>query len=276
LSEPTLDERFARLRAEAVDAGGAPDAYWALVESLWGEDPKEVWARLAPLADEADPRLQQLVPDVLSQLGFEAQPLFFETLEVFHRLVSRGPGPEVLAAVAEAAARFHDPSLVTLLAPHARHPDRAVREAVLHAIRRSAHPSALEALLHLSTDEDPGLREWATFALGSQEPLVDGPAVREALAARLTDPHGPTRDEALVGLALRRDPRALGPLRAQLEQGFVGRALFDAARALASPLLWPALEALEQRAGALASLEDEDRAALAAAVLACAPARADA
>lgn len=259
---------LARLQAEALDETGDPDEYWQRVEALWDCDAQEVWAVLAPLADAEDPRLQQLVPDVLSRLGHEGQPLFFETLEVFQRMVAREPSAEVLAAIAEACARFHDPSIATMLAPHARHPVLAVREAVLHAIRRSAHPRALEALISLSRDEDPELREWATFALGSQEPLVDGPEVREALAARLTDAHGPARDEAIVGLGLRRDTRALGPLKALLEQGFGGQALFDAARALASPVLLAPLAALDAKASS--QLTDDERSALAAALGACA------
>lgn len=267
MSAPGVASLLSQLRAEALDEAGAPEAYWALVEALWDRDPQEVWAALAPLEGAEDPRLQQLVPDVLSRLGHEGQPLFFETLEVFQRMVARGPRADVLAAIAQACARFHDPSIAPLLAPHARHPDRAVREAVLHALRRSAHPRALEALIHLSADEAPELREWATFALGSQEPLVDGADVRAALAARLTDAHAPARDEAVVGLGLRRDPRALGPLKAQLERGFGGQALFDAARALASPLLLPALTSLA--ATTSRALSEEDRAALAAALEAC-------
>jgi HEAT repeat protein len=143
-----------------------------------------------------------------------------------------------------------------------------VREAVLHAIRRSPAPEAIAALIDLSTDEVDELREWATFALGSQLPLVDAPEIRAALASRLTDRHEATRDEAVIGLGLRADARALGPLVAMLARGAAGVPLFQAAEALGSPVLLPGLTGLIARAE---DLEEPEREALAAAILACSP-----
>lgn len=261
----TTSELFATLEAEALNEAGDPDVYWELVSQLHDREPAEVWALVAPLATHEDLRLQQLVPDVLRSLGREAQPLAPQTLELFARMVAAAPPAAVLACVANACVDFHDAAVVTMLAPHAGHEDETVREAVLHAVRRSSHPDALAALINLSRDAVEELREWATFALGSQLPLVDGPEVREALAARLTDAHEATRDEAVIGLGLRGDARALGPLLAQLERGFVGQALFEAARALASPKLKAPLEALLGNP----KLDETERAELLAAIAAC-------
>ncbi|MDP3234076.1 MAG: HEAT repeat domain-containing protein [Myxococcales bacterium] len=263
-SMPTV-ELFALVRSEALHDDGDPDRYWALVSALRDRDPHEVWALLFPLSTHEDVRLQQLVPDVLRGLGREAQPLAKETLELFAQMLAANPPADVVACIANACADFHHGSVVTMLTPYAGHERVEVREGVLHAVRRSSHPEAIAALLDLSLDPVDELREWATFALGSQRPLVDGPEVREALAARLVDRHEPTRDEALVGLGLRRDARALGPLLTQFERGFVGVALFEAARMMASPKLTEALEALRQRP----SLTDEEREELDAAVTAC-------
>lgn len=261
----TTAELFARARAEALDEEGDPDVYWELVSELHDREPAEVWELVAPLATHEDLRLQQLVPDVLRSLGREAQPLAAQTLELFAKMVAASPPAQVLACLANACVDFHDDAVVTMLAPHAGHSDEAVREAVLHALRRSARPEALAALISLSRDSVDELREWATFALGSQLPLVDGPEVREALAARLTDSHEATRDEAVIGLGLRGDARAIGPLSAMLERGFVGQALFEAARALAAPKLREPLEALLKSE----KLEEAERAELVAAIEAC-------
>ena len=261
----TTAELFARAREEAQNAEGDPDVYWELVSQLHDREPAEVWDLVSPLATSEDVQLQQLVPDVLRSLGREAQPLAARTLELFAKMVAARPPAEVLACIANACVDFHDQQVVAMLAPFAGHDDESVREAVLHALRRSSHPDALRALINLSRDQVEELREWATFALGSQLPLVDGAELRAALAARLTDSHEPTRDEAVIGLGLRGDFRALGPLSAQLERGFVGVALFEAARALASPKLKEPLEALLQSA----KLSDEERVELTAALEAC-------
>lgn len=254
-----------RAAAEAVNDDGDPDAYWELVSALRDRDPHEVWAQLVPLATDDDARLQQLVPDVLRGLGREAQPLASQTLELFAQMLAARPPADVVACIANACVEFHHGSVVTMLVPYAGHERADVREAVLHAIRRSSHPEAITALIALSRDPVDELREWATFALGSQRPLVDGPEVREALAARLLDRHEPTRDEAIVGLGLRCDARALGPLLTQFERGFVGVALFEAARTMASPKLGAALQALQQNP----SLTEEEREELEAAVATC-------
>ena len=251
-------------RAEATHDEGDPDEYWDLVAELHDRDPLEVWALLAPLAGDADPRVQQLVPHVLRHLGHEAQPLAVQTLQVFAQMLAAAPHPDVLAAIGTACIDFYDAQVVTLLAPHAAHPSEDVREAVGEALRRYQQPEALAALMHLSRDPVAGIREWATYCLGSQLPLVDGADIREALAARLTDAHPETRAEAVVGLGLRGDARALGPLLAQFERGFFGVALFEAARGLASPVLLEALRALET-----AALSDEERTELTAALAAC-------
>lgn len=263
----TLVELFARAEAEAVNEAGDPDVYWELVSQLHDAEPLAVWALITPLVDHPDVRLRQLVPDVLRLLGHEAQPLAMETLALFAMMVAAQPPAELLACIANACVDFHDGAVVTMLAPHAAHPDEAVREAVLHALRRSSWPEAIAALITLSRDPVDELREWSTFALGSQLPLVDGLEIRQALAVRLTDAHGPTRDEAVIGLGLRADARALGPLRTQLERGFVGVALFEAARALAAPALLEPLKALEQNA----KLSPEERGELGAAIAACLP-----
>jgi hypothetical protein len=258
-------ELVTRAQAEAVNEHGDPDAYWELVSQLHDRDPVEVWSLISPLTTHGDARVQTLVPDVLRLLGREAQPLALETLALFGKMLALDPTPELLAAIANACVDFHDKVVVTMLVPFAKHADPSVREAVLHAIRRSGQPEAIAALIELSRDEEDDLREWATFALGSQLPLVDHPEIREALAARLTDRHEGTRDEAIIGLGLRADSRALGPLRSQLERGFSGAALFEAARTLASPVLRDSLMALQSKA----TLDDDERADLEAAVTAC-------
>ena len=265
----TSAELFARAQAEAVNEDGDPGVYWELISNLHDADPAQVWALVAPLATSAHVRLQQLVPDVLQGLGHEAQPLAMETLALFAQMLGAAPAAELIASIANACVDFHDPEVVRMLVPYAAHPDEAVREGVLHAVRRSSKPEAIDALINWSRDPVEDLREWATFALGSQLPLVDAPEIRTALAARLTDPHEATRDEAVIGLGLRGDSRALGPLRAQLERGFSGLALFEAARALASPVLKDALQALAENPKVMEALSEEERTELGAALTAC-------
>ena len=65
-----------------------------------------------------------------------------------------------------------------------------------------------DALIELTSDPEPGIRDWATFALGTLSPQ-NTEVLRDALAARLDDSDDDTRIEAVHGLALRGDARAL-------------------------------------------------------------------
>ena len=71
-------------------------------------------------------------------------------------------------------------------------------------------------------------RNWATAALAVHD--ADSEAVRSALIDRLADGDRSTRDQALLGLALRRDARAIVPLIRALGEDGADSVLVAAAR----------------------------------------------
>src|SRR4029077_14951716 len=103
-----------------------------------------------------------------------------------------------------------------------------VRYGVVFALMGHEDRQALETLAELTRDPEAHVRDWATFALGSQAE-ADTPELREALVSRLADEDDDTRGEALVGLARRGDWRVLTALRRELESGSVGSLAVEAA-----------------------------------------------
>lgn len=81
------------------------------------------------------------------------------------------------------------------------------------------------------------------------EDEVDTPELRDALVDRLTESDMELRGEALVGLALRKDPRVLEPLRRELESSEVGVLAVEAAQALEDVSLLPLLLRLQDPPG---------------------------
>ncbi|MFJ9313567.1 hypothetical protein ACIRN4_05185 [Pimelobacter simplex] len=83
------------------------------------------------------------------------------------------------------------------------------------------------------------MRGYPCFVLGQQWQEVDTSELREALAARLDDIDRDARSEALLGLAYRRDPRALPRVRDALSRprGYLWRLEMVAAAALGDPQL---------------------------------------
>lgn len=156
--------------------------------------------------------------------------------------------PELCCSIAAALGTTSDPVCIPVLVGLAHHPDSDVRWQAAIALSPCSDTEGNntligDALIGLSEDEDERVRDWATFGLGQQLD-ADSLAVRQALYRRLDDPHDDTRFEALVGLARRRDPRALSLTQAALRAESVFRLVVDAAGYLANPVLLPDLLAL--------------------------------
>jgi HEAT repeat protein len=110
---------------------------------------------------------------------------------------------------------------------------------------------AVHTLIELSRDQDELVRDWATFGLGSQIETDTAP-IREALFARLSDADEIVRGEALVGLARRRDERAIEPLIQELQRypaEKIGDFAIEAAEEMADARLLPILTRLKQSSG---------------------------
>jgi HEAT repeat protein len=259
----------------AAGTSADADAYWRAVELLQRKDPETVWALVAPLADDPDPRRRALVPDVLRFLGGRPQPLLRRTVDLLRRMARPDEAPNVLTGIGTAFVDIDDPAAIEIMLPFARHAAPGVRESVVHAIMRHGGAEVVDALVALSADADVSVRDWATFALANlvREPGVeaffDSETLREALVARLTDANEETRAEAALGLAVRGDARALPVVRAALEARPRFTHYIHAAEALAAPELCAPLRHLA------ATANDEEReawefAGLAEAIEACA------
>jgi HEAT repeat protein len=101
----------------------------------------------------------------------------------------------------------------------------------------------VQALIRLTADIDAEVRDWATFGLGTQLTDADTAAIRAALRNRTSDDHPGTREEAICGLACRRDPRAISLVGGLLaaEDG-AHLLVFEAAEVLGAAELVPLLE----------------------------------
>lgn len=148
--------------------------------------------------------------------------------------------------------RFHaeflvqyDQRAVPVLVALAGHPDAEVRRRAAGSFAGVATGVAdgpdIRALVRLSRDDDPRVRDWATFTLGFQAE-VDSPGIRAALWERTTDENADAREEGIRGLARRRDPSAV-PLLVELLGSPEGAHVltFTAAQIMGVPELLPAL-----------------------------------
>jgi HEAT repeat protein len=173
---------------------------------------REVLAAALAACADADPLRRRVGAAVLGQLGHSKvgfEPVFVE--ERYGGLASvltaereRPGGPRVLDEACVALGHLHDPRAIPALLELREHPDAGVRFGVVFGLSGYETPEAIDGLIALSSDTDEHVRDWSTFGLG-QLIEADTPAIRAALRARLDDPCIDARDEAIEGLASRRE-----------------------------------------------------------------------
>jgi hypothetical protein len=208
------------------------ETYWALVERLQQEASAPVFNALAKWTESAQPALRLAGINGLGQLGWpvshknDCPPFARETAPIVERLLS--DKSEVIVAATLAAAGHLGFEDITSLVRFIDSPSENLRWMLAFALEKRTEPLARTLLIELSQDESPCVRDWATFALGSRCE-IDTPEIREALVARLVDPEPEPRVEAIKGLALRQDRRALPALMQELAADEIDPDLFDAA-----------------------------------------------
>jgi HEAT repeat protein len=212
----TTDELFALARAAEDE-----DAYWSCVRELHRRVDEHTFRIADVLCESFATGERCLGADVLGQLGaVEGQtaaegPFASASGRVLIRLLEEDDEPAVLSSAAIGLGHLHDERAIDRLVALASHASADVRRAVVHGLMGHDDDRAVRTLIALSADPDAAVRDWATFSLGVQIER-DTPELRDALAARLSDQDADTRDEAIRGLALRGDERAI---EAALEAG---------------------------------------------------------
>ena len=236
------------VRVEAALRTLDDECRWELIDGILTECPDDVMEIAAGLLVDAAERCRTLAADVLGRLVVTDPEVRPAALTILVAALDRETEPASVASIVAALGHAGDPGVLGCVFPLAGHTSPAVRLAVAFTVAtvspQPLGPEACEALIALSRDEDPEVRDWATFGLGTLSD-ADGPDVRAALLARAEDSYRDTRAEALFGLAVRRDPRAVPHLIRALESPSVGGLMVDAAAAAADPRLLPALWALQ-------------------------------
>ena len=195
------------------------DRPWAAVRALHKRDTPEVFEVASEFCHSPNPLKRARGLDVLAQLGCcnpsAERPYFDDCVQIAMRhLADEDPLP--VHAAAWALAHLADDRAVAALVGMQTSADSGVRWAVVFGIAGSGHPEAISTLINLMEDDDEDVRNWATFGLGAQS-VEDSPQIRDALRKRLADPFSEARDEAIWGLALRKDPIGIRMLLERLE-----------------------------------------------------------
>jgi HEAT repeat protein len=171
------------------------------------------------LAKSADARSRAVAADMLGEFGFPERTMPDQCVEALLRMLASETEPEALASICSSFTHHERTDrVVSAIASFSKHESEEVRFGVVIGLLWAESEQAIATLIELSRDSDEEVLDWSTFGIGQlhedgpdEDGLVpvDTPAIREALFARVEDEHWKTRHEALSGLALRRDTRAV-------------------------------------------------------------------
>jgi len=195
----SVDELFSVVVREQDD-----DSRWGAIQQLHALGTREVFERAVQLCRSAASAERVAGADILGQLNAFSD----EAMKTL--LTMTGDADDaVVEAVVHALGQRQDARTIDALAKVAVHDASNVRWAVATALEDLiADERAERVLLSLMKDADTSVRDRATFAVGSLSDH-DTPRIRAALAERLRDDDKCVAHEAALGLARRRDARAI-------------------------------------------------------------------
>ena len=245
-------DRVLAMLATALEAPESSDGvgYWLCITELKGRSTDETVRACGIWAESPDPAWRATAADIITNLAEVAgpirEPLRRAARPIIERLLEDDDAGVVAAAVGALgyicrAPRTRDED--ALLLRFETHPDEDVRWRLVHCLSAGGSPSDIPALIRLTVDPASHIRDWATFALGIQLD-ADTPEIRAALLARLDDDDADTRGEAMRGLAVRQDRRAVPYICRELDREDVDEAVIEAAGVMPDPSFLPALEDL--------------------------------
>ncbi|RUO88140.1 hypothetical protein D7Y11_36950 [Corallococcus sp. AB018] len=245
------DRSVPELIALALQGDEEDETAWEAIRTLRELGSNEVFEAAVKLLHSPSSRERGRGADILAQLGSPkpGPELVTRCADEVLSALAKEQDAAVLDSMATALGHLGDARAVPALLPLKNHPDENVRMGVVMGMMPHRDPVAIQTLIELSRDSDEDVRNWATFSLGSQAEDVDTPELRDALFDRLTETDLELRGEALVGLALRKDPRVLEPLRRELEGSEVIVLAVEAAQALEDLSLLPLLLQLRDGPG---------------------------
>jgi len=209
--DPSLPDRsFDDLLRLARDEWTS-DAEWApYLSALAYRGDEEVLFRARGMTEDGDPLERGIAAFLLGQLGTPVRTFPAESAAALEAMAEHEQDTGVLEAIAHGFGHLGEPYGLDTLLRLSGHEDARVREAAAIALAGRGAAPAVDALIRLSRDEESDVRDWATFALGMLS-AHDTQELREALVDRLGDADAETRLEAVHGLAVRGDARAVEP-----------------------------------------------------------------
>lgn len=197
---------------------------------------------------DRDPDARATACELLDMLSDRHEHLRGDAATALIALAATEMNEDVQWSIAKALGTTRDARTMTTLVTLAQHTDSDIRfqtaMSLSSVLPDNSDDAGVAALIRLCADDDPEVRNWATFGLGWITD-IDGDDVRQALWQRTTDSYSQAREEGIRGLARRRVQAVLPLLTELLTEDTVHVSTFYATELLGHPSLVPLLQKFE-------------------------------
>jgi len=201
----------------ATDDNESWETYWNAIESVstYGQDAFDVASRFA---QTQDPVRHHVAVDAMARIAFHHEDLRAPIAQIVLGCVGKIPELGFVLSAVNALGQTRSRQAVPFLLEclDSQHLDLRISAAIALGECADTSSEALSALTKASTDSNDQVRRWATYAIASNGRLIDTDTTN-LLAARLFDQDDDVRNEAIFGLGLREDERAIAPLKQLVE-----------------------------------------------------------
>ncbi|MNK92940.1 putative lyase [compost metagenome] len=192
--------------------------YWRYIMELRKRKSAEIYNRAIELTKSSDKKEKIIGINILAQFG---NPRIHknQTLKIYFNLLKEEDDIYVVSSILYAIGHNNEKlteNQIEFICHYDSSKSSTVRHSLTFAVSGIENKNAIHTMIKLSKDRDPEVRDWATFAIAA---LIsnDNDAIREALWERVMDSDKKIQNEAIFGLATRKDARIKEVLKKELE-----------------------------------------------------------
>ena len=205
------DEIFARLFKNKSN-------YWNYIRELRKRKSKDIYEKVIKLTTSIDNNKKVIGINILAQFGYPRNHKK-QILKTYFNLLKSESNLKVISSILYGIGHNNEgltENQIDLICRFQTSRSATIRYSLTFALLGVKNKNAINTLIKLSRDKASDIRNWATFGIGSQTE-ADNIEIRDALWERVTDIDKNTRDEAIAGLAIRKDRRVKEILKKELD-----------------------------------------------------------
>jgi hypothetical protein len=205
-------------------------SYWENISELRKRKTKSIFEKSCQLVNSNIEKEKIIGIDILAQLGVTPRPFLKETMKLVFENLKKETNPKIIKSLLYAIGHNNEKlskSEISLICSFKNSSENIVRESLVFSLLGVENNEAIETLIFLSNDKIYYIRDWATFGIGAQIEITNDKIIN-ALWNRINDKNRDTKDEAILGLAKRKDKRIKKIIEKELIKDKFKSLLFEA------------------------------------------------